>query len=225
MAAAIGSSSGSRTDSRLWSRLPPAKRRLKYFQRLMPYGIVSKNDRTKPGTLGLPNHARNRKVRAETCDASRPTPNARVAGRQEPPCSASTPPPTQLPAQPKPRSVLHETLQSCDGFLEKIGDYTSRSRHRPSCPPGAPWLTQRGPYGGFLGWRDRRPANNHRRAQSSRALSHFFFAAGLGPQEALRFSLPVFVSRTAAFHWQSSRPRHANSSLSVLQAGGLGAFV
>jgi hypothetical protein len=72
-----------------------------------------KNDRTKPGALELPNHARNGKVSAETCDASRPTPNAQAAGRQEPPCSASTPPPTQLPAQPKPRSVLHETLQSC----------------------------------------------------------------------------------------------------------------
>jgi hypothetical protein len=66
-----------------------------------------------PAALGLLNHARNGKVSAETCDASRPTPNAQAAGRQEPPCSASTPPPTQLPAQPKPRSVLHETLQSC----------------------------------------------------------------------------------------------------------------
>lgn len=60
---------------------------------------------------------------------------------------------------------------------------------------------------------------------ASRALNHFFFAAGLRPQEAFFFSLPVFVSTTAAFHWQSSRPRHANSSLSVLQAGGFGAFV
>jgi hypothetical protein len=57
-------------------------------------------------------HARNGKVRAETCDASHPTPNARAADRQEPPYSASTLPPTPLPAQPKPRSVLHETLQS-----------------------------------------------------------------------------------------------------------------
>src|ERR1700730_1369085 len=59
------------------------------------------------------NRAHDRKVSAETCHASRPAPNAQAAGRQEPPCSASTPLPTQLPAQPKPRSVLHETAQSC----------------------------------------------------------------------------------------------------------------
>jgi hypothetical protein len=53
------------------------------------------------------------KVSAKTCDASCPVPNARAAGRQEPPCSVSTLPPTQLPAQPKPRPVLHETTQSC----------------------------------------------------------------------------------------------------------------
>jgi hypothetical protein len=45
------------------------------------------------------------KVSAKTCDASCPVPNARAAGRQEPPCSVSTLPPTQLPAQPKPRPV------------------------------------------------------------------------------------------------------------------------
>src|SRR5947209_18814910 len=53
------------------------------------------------------------KVGTETCDTSRPAPNARAAGRQEPPCSALTPPPTQLPAQPKPRAALHETAESC----------------------------------------------------------------------------------------------------------------
>ena len=74
---------------------------------------AGRNDHIAPGALGLPNHARNGKISAERCDASRPTPNARAAGRQEPPCSASNPPPTQLPAQPKPRSVPHETLQSC----------------------------------------------------------------------------------------------------------------
>jgi hypothetical protein len=67
----------------------------------------------QPGVAGLPNRAQDGKVSAETCDASRPEPNARAAGRQEPPCLASTPPPTQLPAQPKPRPVLHETAQSC----------------------------------------------------------------------------------------------------------------
>jgi hypothetical protein len=51
-------------------------------------------------------------VSAETCDASRPAPTARVAGRQEPSCSASTPLSTQLPAQPKLRPVLHDA-QSC----------------------------------------------------------------------------------------------------------------
>ena len=45
---------------------------------------------TKPGAVGLPNHAHNGKVSAGTCDASRPTPNARAVGRQEPLCSAST---------------------------------------------------------------------------------------------------------------------------------------
>ena len=67
----------------------------------------------QPRVVGLPNRAHDGKVSAETCDASRPTPSARAEGRQEPRCSASTPPPTQLPAQPKPRPVLHETLQSC----------------------------------------------------------------------------------------------------------------
>src|SRR5713101_1660345 len=66
----------------------------------------------QPGVVGLPNRAHDGKVSAEACDASRPTPNARAAGRQEPPCSASTQPPTQLPAQPKPCPVLHETVQS-----------------------------------------------------------------------------------------------------------------
>jgi hypothetical protein len=63
----------------------------------------------QPGAVGLPNP----EVSAGACDVWRPAPNARAAGRREPPCSASTPPPTQLPAQPKPRSVLHETAQSC----------------------------------------------------------------------------------------------------------------
>jgi hypothetical protein len=52
------------------------------------------------------------KVSAETCGASRPVPNGRAVGRQEPPCSASTLPPMQFPAQPKPRLVLYETMQS-----------------------------------------------------------------------------------------------------------------
>ena len=51
-------------------------------------------------------------VSAETCDISRPVLNARAAGRQELPCSASTLPPMHFPAQPKPRLVLHETMQS-----------------------------------------------------------------------------------------------------------------
>jgi hypothetical protein len=53
------------------------------------------------------------KVSAETCDTSRPVLNARAAGRQELPCSASILLPTQLPAQPEPRPVLHETTESC----------------------------------------------------------------------------------------------------------------
>jgi hypothetical protein len=65
------------------------------------------------GRSGLSNRAHDGKVSVETRDASRPTPSARARGRQEPRCWASTPPPTQLPAQPKPRPVLHETLQSC----------------------------------------------------------------------------------------------------------------
>ena len=52
------------------------------------------------------------KVSAETCGASPPVPNARAAGRQEPPCSASTLPPMQFLAQPKPRLALYETMQS-----------------------------------------------------------------------------------------------------------------
>ena len=51
-------------------------------------------------------------VSAETCDISRPVLNARAAGRQELPCSASTLPPMHFPAQPKPRLVQHETMQS-----------------------------------------------------------------------------------------------------------------
>src|SRR5438105_14518324 len=67
----------------------------------------------QPREVGLSNRAHDGKVSVETCDASRPTRSARAGGRQAPRCSASTPPPTQLPAQPKPRPVLYETLQSC----------------------------------------------------------------------------------------------------------------
>jgi hypothetical protein len=75
------------------------------------------------GGMTVPNRERSvtkpRMKCAETCDALRRALNARAAGRQEPPYSASTPPSTQLPAQPKLRLVLHDA-QLCAQVLSVL---------------------------------------------------------------------------------------------------------